>query len=121
MVMDKNHIQQIQELGDRLAAYIHKENDRHFFTKFYAEQKSYNILRNALIKANIEHIKRGNAPLITFDPYITIFEDGDSVQRPDWRLARDLVLIRMIEELYRLGWFGTNLDAIPEIPDEETL
>ena len=118
MSMDKERIQQIRELGDRLAAYVHKENDRPFFTKFRV--RDYLIFRNKLIRANNEHVKRGNPPLIPFDSYITVFEDGDELQRSDWRLARDLVLIRMVEELYRLGWLGSNPDAMPEDLDEET-
>lgn len=118
MAMNKEHIQQIRELGDQLAKYVNNANDRRFFAKFYAE-RSYNVFRNALIKANVEHVKRGNPPLITLDPYIMVFEDGDGVERSDWRLARDLVLIRMVEELYKMGWIGKNPDAIPEVPDED--
>ena len=118
--MNQDRIKEIKELGDRLAAYVNSENARRFFETFYGEQRSYNVFRNALIKANIAHIKRGNPPLITLDPYITIFEEGDEVARSDWRLARDLVLIRMVEQLYQLGWIGKNPDAIPEVPDEET-
>ena len=120
MTMDKERVQEIRGLGDRLAAYVNDENDRRFFTTFYAEQRNYNVFRNALLKANVAHVKRGNPPLITLDPYITVFEEGDEVARPDWRLARDLVLIRMVERLYQLGWIGKNPDAIPEVSDEET-
>ncbi len=119
IAMNKEHIKEIKELGDRLAAYVNKENNRHFFTAFYSEQQSYNNLRNTLIKANIDSIKHGNQPLISLDPYLMIFEDGEEVGRSDWRLARDLVLIRMIEELFRLGWLGKNSDAIPENTDNE--
>jgi CRISPR-associated protein Cst1 len=118
--MNQERIDEIRKLGDRLAAYVNGENDRRFFTTFYAEQRNYTVLRNALIRANITHVRRGNPPLITLDPYITVFEEGDEVARPDWRLARDLVLIRMVEQLYQLGWIGKNPDAIPEVPDEET-
>ena len=38
----------------------------------------------------------------------------------DWRLARDLVLIRMVERLYLQGWLGRNMDVIPEEPSEES-
>lgn len=118
--MNQDRINEIRELGDRLAAYVNGENDRRFFATFYAEQRNYNVFRNALIKANIAHIKRGNPPLITLDPYIAVFEEGDEVARADWRLARDLVLIRMVEQLYQLGWIGRNPDAIPEVAEEET-
>ncbi len=117
MNVDKERIQQIRELGDRLAAYISGENARRFFITFYSERK-YELFRNALVKANLAHVKQGNPPLITLDPYIQIFEEGNEVVRSDWRLARDLVLIRMIEQLYNLGWLGKNVDFLSDISDD---
>jgi CRISPR-associated protein Cst1 len=111
--VDKERIEQIRDLGDRLAAYVSTENDRRFFTAFFSE-RNYDLFRNALIKANLAHVKRGNPPLITLEPYIQVFEEGNEVAGPDWRLARDLVLIRMIEQLYNLGWLGRNIDVLPE-------
>ncbi len=115
MNMDKERIQQIRELGDRLADYISQQNDRAFFNAFF--QNRYDYFRTALIKANLAHIRHGNAPLITLDPYITIFEEGSEIPASDWRLARDLVLIRMIEQLYTKGWIKSHPDAIPEISE----
>lgn len=117
--MDKERIEQIRTMGDRLADYVSTQNDRRFFREFFTEQR-YGYFRTALIKANLAHVKRGNPPIITFDPYIEIFEDGDELARPDWRLARDLVLIRMVERLHGQGWLGSNIDAIPEPTEEET-
>lgn len=114
MNMDQNRIKEIRDLADRLAAYISRENDRRFFDDFFGENRSYDSLRNALIKANWAHVKKGHAPLIMLDPYITVFEDGVETTRSDWRFARDLVLIRMIEQLYHQGWLGKNLDAVHE-------
>lgn len=119
MVMKKEQIEQIRELGDRLASYISSENDRRFFTSFYADSNTYDKLRNTLIKANDKCIKHGGAPLITFEPYLTVFEDGDEIGRSDWRLIRDLVLIRMVESLYKSGWIGKNSDVIPQDTEEE--
>lgn len=113
MGMDKERIRQVRELGDRLAAYVDTQNDRRFFMNFFAEQ-NYSNFRTNLIKVNINHVKRGNSPLITLEPYIEIFEDGEEIERSNWRLARDLVLIRMIEQLYNTGWLGKNQDTIPE-------
>ena len=42
------------------------------------------------------------------------FEEGDDLARTDWRLARDLVLIRIVEQLHQLGWLDQNSDVIPE-------
>jgi len=116
MNMDKDRIQQIRELGDRLAAYVSEQNDKRFFRAFFDHR--YNYFRTALIRANIAHIQRGHPPLITLDPYIAIFEEGSEVAAPDWRLARDLVLIRMVEQLYLQGWLGSHPDAIPEVSEE---
>lgn len=113
MHMDKERVEQIRIMGDKLADYVSSQNDRGFFTAFFTEPR-YDFFRTALIKANLAHVKRGNAPIITLDPYITVFEEGDEVARSDWRLARDLVLIRMIERLYASGWLGEHREAIPE-------
>jgi CRISPR-associated protein Cst1 len=109
--MDKNRIDEIRQLGDRLADYVSAENDRRFFMAFFSE-RNYQYLRNALIKANLSHVRRGNPPLVTLDPYLTVFEEGDEISRSDWQLARDLVLIRMVERLYQNGWIGKNAEVV---------
>jgi CRISPR-associated protein Cst1 len=118
MYMDKERIEQIRALGDNLADYVSSQNDRRFFRNFFTVQR-YGDFRTALIKVNLAHVKRGHSPIVTLDPYIAVFEEGDELARPDWRLARDLVLIRMVERLYRQGWLGNNVDVIPETAEEE--
>lgn len=112
--MDKTRIEAIRHVGDQLAAYIRAENDRRFFQAFFGEMK-YPLFRNALIKADSGWVRRGNPPLITFDQYLEVFEEGDDWARADWKLARDLVLIRLIEQLHGNGWLAGNPDALPEI------
>jgi len=119
MTMDTERIQQIRDLGDRLATYVNTENDRKFFTTFFAE-RNYEFFRTALIRANMTWVRHGHPPLITLDPYIQVFEEGDEVARSDWRLARDLVLIRMVEQLYQQEWLGKHPEAIPEVSEEES-
>jgi CRISPR-associated protein Cst1 len=111
--MEPSRVEQIRNFADQLAGYVNGQNDRRFFREFYTLQ-NYNHFRAALIKANIAHVKRGNAPIVTLDPYIEVFEEGDEVMRRDWQFARDLVLIRMVEKLYALGWLNKNSDALPE-------
>lgn len=115
--MEVQHIQQIRVLGDALAHYVHGQNDRRFFRNFYTESR-YPYLRTELIKANIAHVKRGNPPFLTFDNYIGVFEEGEDSARSDWRLARDLVLIRMVEQLHLNGWLGANADVLPESTED---
>jgi len=117
LYMDKERIEQIRTLGDRLAEYVSAQNERRFFRDFFSTQR-YEYLRTALIKANLAHVRQGHPPILALDPYIAVFEEGDELARVDWRLARDLVLIRMVEGLYAQGWLGKNVDAIPEAPEE---
>lgn len=119
MNMEPTRIEQIRNFADQLADYVNAQNDRRFFREFYTTQR-YDYLRAALIKANVAHVKRGNAPFVTFDPYLEVFEVGDEVERPDWKFARDLVLIRMVEQLYTLGWLGNNPDVLPDPEPSET-
>ncbi|MDZ7305278.1 MAG: type I-B CRISPR-associated protein Cas8b1/Cst1 [candidate division KSB1 bacterium] len=114
MHMDKTRIGHLRELGDRLAEYVAGQNDRRFFTSFFQEGR-YDYLRNLLIKANTNEVRRGGKPLITFEQFIEIFEEGEEVARPDWRLARDLVLIRMVEQLHEKKWFAQNLQVLEEV------
>jgi len=118
MHMDKERIEQIRTMGDRLAEYVSSQNDRHFFANF--RTRKYYYFRTALLRANLAQVKRGHPPIITFDPYIEVFETAENDARPNWGLARDLVFIRMIERLHDLGWLGANVDAVPEVTEEET-
>ncbi len=117
MHMEKERVEEIRTLGDRLAEYVSSQNDRRFFREFFTTQR-YDYFRTVLIKANMAYVKKGRAPIITLEPYIRVFEEGEEVSRQDWRLARDLVLIRMVERLYEQGWLGSNADMIPESTPE---
>lgn len=115
--MEKERVAQIRQLGDALAKYVSGQNDRRFFRDFFTAQR-YDYFRNALIKANLAYVRGGKPPFITLDPYIEVFEEGDGIAQTDWRLARDLVLIRMVEQLYQKGWFQSNADMLPETAEE---
>lgn len=116
--MEPERIEEIRNLGDRLAGYVSRQNDRRFFRDFFTLQR-YDDFRTLLIKANLACVRAGAAPLIALDPYIQVFEEGDELARADWRLARDLVLIRMIEQLYQQGWLGRNIDTVAEETTDE--
>ena len=113
VIMDKARIEHIRTLGDTLADYVRTENDRRFFHTFLTATR-YDHVRNALIKASLARLKRGEPPLITFDQFIAIFEEGEDLPRFDWSLARDLVLIRMIEQLHQQGWLKSHTDILEE-------
>ncbi|MDA8186706.1 MAG: type I-B CRISPR-associated protein Cas8b1/Cst1 [Dehalococcoidales bacterium] len=117
MRVENERIEQIRGFGDRVASYVSEQDDKRFFGQLF--EKRYDYFRMNLIRANLRAVRSGRQPLIDFDPYIRVFEDGEEVARPDWRLARDLTLVRVIEQLHARGWLGTNLDAIPESKLEE--
>lgn len=113
--MDKERIADIRALGDKLALFVRRKGGKPFFHSFYTENNA-TYFRWLLIKANMDHIKDGQSALFDMDTYIDIFEEGYEVARPDWKLARDLVLMRMIDQLK--DWLALNPEAIPEIEAE---
>lgn len=113
LAMEKDRIEQIRALGDALAAYVSGQNERRFFRNFYTENR-YTLFRAELMKVNLAAVRQGHSPFLTLDSYLSVFEEGSDVSRPDWMLARDLVLIRMVEQLYGNGWFGKNVDVLAE-------
>lgn len=113
MNMDEDRIERIRVLGDKLADYTRAQGGKRFFRQFFTEQKTSNFL-NLLNKTNIAYVKytKGRDVLFDLDDYIDVFMDGVELMRPDWWLARDLVLIRMVEQLK--DWLAQNPDAMPE-------
>jgi CRISPR-associated protein Cst1 len=122
MSMEKARIDAIRNLGDKLSSYVLNTNDRKFFGDFYRSQGGYRELRGILIKASNTEIRKNRAPLVSFDEFITVFEDSEDFPKIDWRLARDLVLIRMIERLHEEGWMLKNQEVVPdEQPEEQAI
>lgn len=115
--MERERIQQIEQLGDGLAGYVRQQGGKRFFRAFATERRSY-VLRGLLIKANLEQLRTGGTPLFDMHGYLAVFEDGDESFRSDWLLARDLVLMRMIDQLQ--DWLNANKDALPDEPVDDT-
>ena len=115
--MEKERIEEIRKMGDQLANYVKNQNDRRFFREFFHRRRPSDV-RTLLIRANLAHVRRGHPPIITLDPYIEVFEEGYGLERPDWWLARDLVFIRMVEQLHKQGWLGENPDLVEETAQE---
>ena len=118
--MDQKRIDEIRKLGDALAEHVSGEDDRHFFNSFLMARR-YDSLRATLIRVNVARVKRGQPPVVAFEPFITVFEEGEDLPRSDWRLARDLVLIRMIEQLHGRGWLKNRAEdlAVPDADDSD--
>lgn len=113
MAVDVKRIEAIKKLGDTLADEIATENDRRLWWRVYSAD-GYRHVRLAMIQASKRRLQRGSGPVISFDAFLEVFEEGDELPRVDWRLAWDLVLIRVIEKLYEAKWFENNRDALGE-------
>jgi hypothetical protein len=100
LYMDKKRIEEIGKLGERLATYVKEFDDKRFFSKFYELQRA-DYFRSELLRAARNAASHGKAPLFRFEEFCTVFFelDGEDL-RLDWKLARDLVFIRMLEWLY---------------------
>jgi CRISPR-associated protein Cst1 len=111
MNMDPHRIETIKRVADRLASYISVSNDRQLFRWLWMSRR-YGDFRRALVTANTRNAQNGKEPLLSFEDFVTAFEFSEESGRPDWNLARDLVLIRVIEQLHQGNWFGSNPDVI---------
>jgi len=109
--MDKTRVSAIAELGDQLAEEVVALNDVRLF-RSVATADGYRIVRNLLIRADLARLKRGEPPVIGFDSFLKIFEEGEELARVDWRLAWDLAVIRMLDTLHQKGWFSRSEDPL---------
>lgn len=112
LLMTDDRVAKLKELGDKLADYTRYQGGKRFFRQFFTVQRSDHFL-TLLNKTNIDYTryKRGAETLFDLDSFLALFMESDEVLRSDWRLMRDLVLIRMVEQLR--DWIANNADAIP--------
>jgi CRISPR-associated protein Cst1 len=117
LIMSPERIQRIREFADALAAFIEKRNDAPFFRKItFARYPS--ILRGELVKAQRREFLQAKDLLFSLDEYVEVFEAEDNTGAANWSLVRDLICIRLVEQLHKSGWL-TNLKEEVAAGDEE--
>jgi len=116
--MMKARIEAIKVLGDKFAKEIVTNNDKSLWNKIFRIDK-FAELRNVLITQSIKMLKSSKEPLASFDNFIEIFEEGDELARVDWKLAWDLVLIRVIDKLYEKKWFEDKKELLESNTNKE--
>ena len=119
MNMQQHRIDQIRSLGDRLASYIQQQDDRRLLKALYLERQYWRF-RAALLRAMYGY--NGDEPLVTFDGYAQIFEafeEGQGAERADWNLARDLLLIRIFEQLHQGGYWAAVKETLENADGDE--
>lgn len=109
MRMDRQRIAKIRDLADALASYIQSQ-DRRLFKELFTARSEYHV-RLALLKA------ANSAPgiLVRYDDFVDVFfvDDGETM-RSDWSLARDLLMVRVIERLHTSDWLEQNQELVEE-------
>lgn len=121
MNMEKSRIEHIRSLGDRLAAHIQNSHDHRLLKALYYENR-YWLFRRALLRAMYGYA--GDEPLVTFDGYVQIFEpfeEGIGVERADWNLSRDLLLIRIFEQLHTQGYWSAVAETLQGEKEDDVL
>lgn len=104
MAMDQQRIDTYRRLGDLLAKYAldrDMENQPLSFYIRFSRARSYTMLRG-IIRSAAEQIYRmgGDTLLFTYDDFIAAFEHP-SERTHNWWLARDLISIRLLEQLHK--------------------
>jgi len=115
MNMEKERIEAIRELGDRLADYTAR--DQRILGRIHSARK-YGVLRELLLRADLELAKTQESPLLSFDGFLIAFDEAGEMAHGDWSLARDLVLIRMIEQLHKKN--AITPEVLKEVREEDT-
>jgi len=98
--MDKLRVEKIRQFADRLASAIHKESDRKLLNAILYSEDQYKFQR-ALVSAQVRYQKRQNELLFGLDEFVQVFLAEDAARVVPWSLVRDLITIRLIEELAR--------------------
>jgi len=116
MNMEESRIEQIKDLGTRLADYIHKVDNRKLLQALYrgGNYRNFRIVLLRAIQDYSRNMPRESEPLVAFDSYIKIFEEGDGFEKIDFNLARDLLLIRIFEQLHRAEYLSNVADELED-------
>jgi len=112
MFMDQERIDTYRRLGDLLADYaMNFENQPHSFYYSFSRAKGYPALRGVIRSAAEKMYKVGaDDMLFTYDDFINAFEHP-SERYNQWKLARDLISVRMLERLHQAK---IDLSALPD-------
>lgn len=99
MHMEKNRVEAIRKLAERLAIYIQQEDPR-LYGRLYRDRRPDRV-RMELIRACDRAKSKGLEQLVPYEEYIEAFfvHEENGYLREDWWLAGDLLLIGIIDHL----------------------
>ncbi len=118
--MNQERIALIKEFATQLATVIDEHNDKRLFRElvFTAGEWQYRAL---LTKVQQQYFRDRGKLLFGFDEYVDIFLTPDGDGPPRWSLIRDLISIRLVEQLHEKKFFERpqNAGAMEEKETEE--
>lgn len=118
--MKKERLDQIRLFADNLAELIAEHNDRPLFRNLVFTGNEW-VYRGILTKVQQRYAREKSKLLFGLEEYIDIFISDDPGDRVPWSLVRDLISIRLVETLFKKGFFATAENrAALESPDETT-
>ena len=116
--MNKERVDAIRVFADRLADIIDTHNDKHLFKDmvFTAGEWQYRLI---LAKVQRRYAHERNELLFSFEDYLNIFLAIEAGERVNWSMIRDLISIRLVEQLFRKDFFarGDNAKVLEEPAD----
>lgn len=119
MGMDNERIEAIRDLGDTLATEILDHDHRIF--RSAVRLRHYGGVRRLLIQVGARRLKRGDPPTVTLRTFQLVFDEVFEIAQADWRLAWDLILIRLMEKLHEHKSRLSEVTADMELDDIEDL
>ncbi|MCX8112404.1 MAG: hypothetical protein N3E49_04300 [Bacteroidia bacterium] len=75
----------------------------------------YDVWRVLLIRLLRKALSSEGKLLFSLDEYLTLFETAEGYPERNWKLARDLLQIALIEELYKQGYFEKDKAALEQL------
>lgn len=115
LLMEQERIDVYRRLGDLMTEYaLNYENQPLSFFYKFSRAKNYTVLRGEIKSAAEKMYKKGtDTVLFTYDDFIAAFEHP-SERYSQWKLASDLIAIRMLENLHQ-----ANID-LSELEEDTT-
>jgi CRISPR-associated protein Cst1 len=115
MGMTPEKIALLRAVGERCAQYV--RHRRRFLYEF-SRENNYAAWRRSILRAADESASLYGRPLVTFDEFVELFTAGEG-EYNDWRLARDLITLIMIEQRVIAGEMAEEESEASIMNEEE--
>jgi CRISPR-associated protein Cst1 len=119
MQMDASKIELIKQFAERLTDYIEQTQGARFFRSFRVI-RNYNQFHTLLTSTLYRAAARQNILLFDIDQFVAMFEDEEEAMPGGWQLIRNLIVIRIIEQLYHRRHLQDFTEALEEEQEVET-